>query len=88
MTLIPVGRFVAYQEPMITSGKPINVPTVIGSLRKIMPRATATAGFIYVINVIRTAPIRSSRVKKTTKASAVQMVASTKTLTMDFAEGV
>ena len=46
VTFVPVGRFVAYQDPIITSGKPINVPMVIGSLRKIMPSATATAGFI------------------------------------------
>ena len=57
---------------MITKGKPTRIPQVSGSLRTTTPSASATAGAMKVMTVVRDGPASAISAKKTRKAAAVQ----------------
>ena len=56
---------------MITRGKPTRIPQVSGSLRTTTPSASATAGAMKVMTVVRDGPASAISAKKTRKAAAV-----------------
>jgi hypothetical protein len=60
----------------MTSGKPIAIPAVIGSLKIKIPKRTAIAVFQYVTMEARVGPMSSIKVKKKIKAIPVEKMPS------------